>query len=100
MKTLDLFEKSVTIRGVETKLTSRDILMISLEAWSDGLKGLKNISLTQKVWEKLNNATTSVTFEDAEFSHLFAAVEAVQTIGPIVAFPEFVNELLRVKDIK
>jgi hypothetical protein len=93
MKTLPLITKEIKVGDQMGSLKSKDLLLVALDSYQDGLKGIKNISLMLTIHEKIETAEDIVDLEDAEYDLLYRAIDQCQWTPIILRFKEFFETL-------
>jgi hypothetical protein len=95
MKKITLIEK--VIDGRDIPLKSRDALLVALESYQEGLKGLKNVAMALRIHEKIRGSNGDLELENTEFDFLLSALDACQWSPMVLQFGEFFAELDRAK---
>jgi len=97
MKSITLIEKPVQLGNEKVVLRSKDLLKTAIENYQEALKGIKNINMSLKIFNKIEDADGKLELEDAEFDMLYKAIDSGQWSGGVLRFGEFFEELERVK---
>ena len=98
IKIIGLFEKTIKVDNKDITFKVKDLLSSAVENYQEGLKGIRNINMTIKIFNKIEAAQSKIELEDAEFDMLYKAIDAGQWNAGVLRFGEFFEELEKAKN--
>ena len=98
LKVIDLAEKTIRVADKDITVKSKDLLSNAIESYQEGLKGIKNINVAIKIFNKIEASEGQLELEDAEFEMLYKAIDSAQWNPGILRFAEFFDEIEKIKN--